>query len=549
MASISDGESGNSARTKINASIAITDAISSTGSGAIITSAERTKLDAITANADVTDATTVDAAGATMNIDTDVSTNSWVIDEDTMVSDLATKVPTQQSVKAYADTKLSKSGGALTGDLDVNGNNITGYTASKVLTSNASGNITAATATDTELSYLEGTTSSIQTQIDSKQDELTGLTASVTELNYTDGVTSAIQTQLDAKASLSGATFTGNVIINNTVPVLELKDSSGAPTNQSRWTLRVEDGLLRIQGLNDSGTGGANIIDFTRNSAAIESMIFKVGATENIILNIDGTATFTGAITTGAITLPATDGTANQALKTNGAGTVAFGSIALSETTGDSDDVTEGASNLFLTTAERSKLTAIEASADVTDATNVDAAGAVMNTDTSTAAMSFVVDEDNMASNSATKLPTQQSVKAYADTMLPLAGGTMSGNLNMGDRNISNTSNITVKNLIPTEQTLTAATTTTFDVRSGNSATLTLNAVIEDFTFSSINAGQKYTLKIIISGVSEITWNSIVKWAGGTAPTLSSTDAQVDILEFYSDGTSVFGSVFGQNFS
>lgn len=45
----------------------------------------------------------------------------------------------------------------------------------------------------------------------------------------------------------------------------------------------------------------------------------------------------------------------------------------------------------------------------------VDDAGAVMNTDSSTAAMQFVVDEDDMASNTATKLPTQQSVKAYVD--------------------------------------------------------------------------------------------------------------------------------------
>ena len=63
--------------------------------------------------------------------------------------------------------------------------------------------------------------------------------------------------------------------------------------------------------------------------------------------------------------------------------------------------------------AEKTKLSGIEASADVTDATNVDAAGAVMNTDTTTAAMSFVIDEDNMASDSDTKVPTQQSVKAY----------------------------------------------------------------------------------------------------------------------------------------
>lgn len=58
----------------------------------------------------------------------------------------------------------------------------------------------------------------------------------------------------------------------------------------------------------------------------------------------------------------------------------------------------------------------VEDGADVTDATNVDAAGAVMNSDTSTISMSFVIDEDDMISDSATKVPTQQSVKAYADT-------------------------------------------------------------------------------------------------------------------------------------
>ena len=62
----------------------------------------------------------------------------------------------------------------------------------------------------------------------------------------------------------------------------------------------------------------------------------------------------------------------------------------------------------------------VEDGADVTDATNVDAAGAVMNTDTSTASMSFVIDEDDMSSDSATKVPTQQSVKAYADTKADL---------------------------------------------------------------------------------------------------------------------------------
>jgi len=77
------------------------------------------------------------------------------------------------------------------------------------------------------------------------------------------------------------------------------------------------------------------------------------------------------------------------------------------------------------------KLDGVEAAADVTDATNVDAAGAVMNTDATTAAMSFVIDEDAMGSDSATKVPTQQSTKAYVDAQL-IAANSLSGTLLVG---------------------------------------------------------------------------------------------------------------------
>jgi hypothetical protein len=46
-----------------------------------------------------------------------------------------------------------------------------------------------------------------------------------------------------------------------------------------------------------------------------------------------------------------------------------------------------------------------------------------MEGDTTTASMSFVIDEDNMATNSATKVPTQQSVKAYVDTAITTVSG------------------------------------------------------------------------------------------------------------------------------
>lgn len=82
------------------------------------------------------------------------------------------------------------------------------------------------------------------------------------------------------------------------------------------------------------------------------------------------------------------------------------------------DNMVEGTTTKILTNTERTKLSGIEDGADVTDAANVAAAGAVMTTDTDASAFSFIVDEDTMTSNSDTLLPTQQSVKAYVDTSI-----------------------------------------------------------------------------------------------------------------------------------
>jgi hypothetical protein len=61
----------------------------------------------------------------------------------------------------------------------------------------------------TELGYLDGVTSGIQTQIDAKQAVVSGVND--TEIGYLDGVTSAIQTQLDAKTAKSTLTTTGDI--------------------------------------------------------------------------------------------------------------------------------------------------------------------------------------------------------------------------------------------------------------------------------------------------------------------------------------------------
>lgn len=100
-------------------------------------------------------------------------------------------------------------------------------TASKALQSDASGKVAASSVTSTELGYVSGVTSAIQTQINSKQATITGAASTIvssdlsvskalqsdasgkvsassvtsTELGYVSGVTSAIQTQLGNKAA------------------------------------------------------------------------------------------------------------------------------------------------------------------------------------------------------------------------------------------------------------------------------------------------------------------------------------------------------------
>jgi hypothetical protein len=67
------------------------------------------------------------------------------------------------------------------------------------------------------------------------------------------------------------------------------------------------------------------------------------------------------------------------------------------------------------------------------NATNVEAAGAVMKSQTATTGYNFVVNENDLVSNSATKVPTQSSVRAYV--LAAIAGLTKS---NVGLSNVTN---------------------------------------------------------------------------------------------------------------
>lgn len=80
----------------------------------------------------------------------------------------------------------------------------------------------------------------------------------------------------------------------------------------------------------------------------------------------------------------------------------------------------------------------------------------------------------------------------------------------------------------------TFGTTTTFNFASGYNQSVTLTGNITTMTLSNVTAGMGGQIRFIQDGTGSRTtvWNSIFKFAGGTAPTLSTTANNIDVL-FY----------------
>lgn len=199
----------------------------------------------------------------------------------------------------------------------------------------------------------------------------------------------------------------------------------------SNMTITYDDGTNT---LTFESTGGGSLADGDYGDVTVSGSGATITIDNNVVTyakmqDVSTTSRFLGRKTAGAGDVEELSNTdAKTILAIANTDVSGLGSLAVLNdlSTFDTDDLAEGTTNKYFDSTSSSKLAGIESGADVTDATNVAAAGAVMEADTSTAAMSFVIDEDNMASNSATKVPTQQSVKAYVDAN---AGG---GGLTIG---------------------------------------------------------------------------------------------------------------------
>lgn len=270
-----------------------------------------------------------------------------------------------------------------------------------------------ADVSDTEIGYLNGVTSAIQTQLDAKfatanasttnisegtnlyftderaQDAVgnnvgTGLSyndstgaisvdtstiqarvtdVSDTEIGYLNGVTSAIQTQIDAKASLSGATFTGAVSGTSLTLSGDLT-VNGTTTTINSTEITVDDKNLVLGSVatpSDAGADGGGITlkgstDKTINwvdatDAWTSSEHFNVASGKSYYVN--GTALKDVSETLTNKTISGSSNTlsniANSSL-TNSAITINGTSVSLGGTrTLGSDDISEGSTNKYFT--------------------------------------------------------------------------------------------------------------------------------------------------------------------------------------------------------
>ncbi len=189
-------------------------------------------------------------------------------------------------------------------------------TASRALVSSDSGKVAVSAVTSAELAHLDGVTSAIQTQIDSKQATITGAATSIddadltasralvsdgsgkvavsavtsTELAHLDGVTAAIQTQintLEANADAIEARRVANVTEQTAIEARRVANIAGAissvlTTNLTADRLLTSDssGKISVSTLapDDVGASLGNLANVNTDFGLLDSANLSVDA-------------------------------------------------------------------------------------------------------------------------------------------------------------------------------------------------------------------------------------------------------------------------------
>ena len=333
-------------------------------------------------------------------------------DEDNMSSDSATLIPTQQSVKAYVDSKVTASdldfqadsGGSLNIQLEsevldiAGGTGITTVGNANTVTFNIDDTVATLTGTQT-MSAKTLTSPVFNTGITGSaildSDTMSG--ASATKLASSESIKAYVDAQttaqdLDFQGDSGGAL---NIDLNS--ETLDIAGGTGVATVGSGNTLTVNIGQPvatsdNVQFANVVATGnltvnGTTTTINTTNTTVTDSLVeygtgtsgtpandagivIERGDQANAFMGFDesankftvGTGTFTGA-STGNLSIT----TGTLVANIEGATVTTTGNIVVGGTVDGRDVAADG-----------TKLDTVETNADVTDAANVESAGAVM---------------------------------------------------------------------------------------------------------------------------------------------------------------------------
>ncbi len=327
-------------------------------------------------NAGTVDATiggTTPAAGTftTLTANTSLAlasgaTVTAINDEDNMSSDSATALATQQSIKAYVDSQVTAQ------DLDFSGD--TGGAQSIDLDSQSL-TITGGTGIDTV-----GSAQTITLAIDSTVATLTG---SQTLTNKT--LTTPVISSISNTGTITLPTSTDTLVGKATTDTLTNKTIDANGTGNSISNLEVADFAASAIVLESEGIGSNDNDTTLPTSAAVKDYVDTQITAEDLDFQADS----------------------------GGALSIDLDSETLTFTGGTGID-TSGSGNA-VTFAIDSTVATLTGSQTLTNKTLT---SPVLNTGVSGTA---ILDEDNMASDSATQLATQQSIKAYVDSQVATA--------------------------------------------------------------------------------------------------------------------------------
>ena len=401
----------------------------------------KTKLDTVESGANVTNTASVNAAGATLNTDTSLAGNSYFLDQDDMSSDDSTKVASQQSIKAYVDDSISVPSASET---------VIGRVELATLAEVNTGTDTtrAVTPAGLEGSNLKTKLDGIETNADvtdaanvnsagatmNNDTTLAGNSYFLDEDDFDSDDSTKVASQQSIKSYVDDAVPSFPAASQTAAGVVELAtlgevntgtDNIRAitPRNLDRSDLKVKlDGIETNADVTDAANVNAAGATLNSDTSLAGNSYFldeddmssddatKVASQQSIKAYVDNT-------------LGASGSEAPDASETV-AGIVELATVTEVNTGTDATRAITPAS--LEGSALKTKLDTVETNADVTDATNVNAAGATMNNDTTLAGNSYFLDQDNMSSNDATKVASQQSIKTYVDDAY--SGGIVYGN-------------------------------------------------------------------------------------------------------------------------